>query len=183
MNIVGKKVYLRAMEYEDMELFREMVNNPEMERKVVGWSFPIAKEQQLDWYKHSIQSSSNLRLSIVNKKDDLLLGMLNLVNIEWKNGTAYHGIKLSDSTPKKQGFGTDSVMALMRYAFEELRLHRIETCWFSDNIASQRLYLKCGWKVEGRSREAIYCNGIHHDLVTSGILKSDYYAVKEELGY
>ena len=43
MNVIGKKVYLRAMEPEDMEILREMTNNPDMERKIAGWSFPVTR--------------------------------------------------------------------------------------------------------------------------------------------
>ena len=39
MNIKGKIVTLRAVELEDMELLRGMLNDPEMEKAVVGWSF------------------------------------------------------------------------------------------------------------------------------------------------
>lgn len=40
MNLFGKKVMLRALEPEDMSYLLEMINDPEMEKMVVGWSFP-----------------------------------------------------------------------------------------------------------------------------------------------
>lgn len=40
-----KKVKLRALETEDMELLRETVNDPEVERLVGGWSFPVSKKE------------------------------------------------------------------------------------------------------------------------------------------
>ena len=46
MNIKGKIVTLRAVELEDMELLRGMLNDPEMEKAVVGWSFPVSKYSQ-----------------------------------------------------------------------------------------------------------------------------------------
>ena len=51
MSIMGKKIYLRAMELEDMEMYRDMINDEEVSRMVVGWSFPVSKKEQLDWYK------------------------------------------------------------------------------------------------------------------------------------
>lgn len=183
MNIVGKKVYLRAMESEDMELFRDMTNNPDMEKKIAGWSFPISRKQQMDWYENVVYDKNNLRWSIVSRENEKLLGMLNLVNIDWKNGTAFHGIRLSDEAPKKKGIGTDAVMTLMKYAFEELRLHRLEGGWLENNIASQSLYLKCGWKKEGIQRESVFYEGDFHNFIAAGVLESDYYGVKESLGY
>ena len=183
MNIIGKKIYLRAMEPDDMELFRKMTNDPEMEKRIVGWSFPVARAQQLKWYESSINSKSEIRLSVVLRKDDSLLGMLNLVDIDWKNGTAQHGIRLADNVPRREGIGTDAVMTLMKYAFEELRLHRLEGGWLVNNIASQRLYEKCGWKSEGIKREAIYAEGSYLDFIIAGILEKDYYEIKKKNGY
>ncbi len=183
MNMIGKKVCLRAMEPEDMELFREMTNDPELEHKIVGWSFPVSKKQQMEWYDKTILNSTDLRLSIVDKDTDDLFGMLNLVNIDWKNGTAFHGIRLSNATPRKKGIGTDAVMTLMKYAFEELRLHRLESGWLTNNIASEKLYTKCGWSSEGIAREAVFYNSEYCDMVYAGILKKDYYEIKKILGY
>lgn len=183
MNIIGKKIYLRAMEPEDMEVLREMINDPVMERKIEGWSFPVSRKQQMNWYENSITSQSNLKFSIVSRSSEQLLGMLNLVDIDWKNGVAQHGIRLSNAAPKAQGIGTDAVMAIMRYAFEELRLNKLESGRIIDNIASQRLYAKCGWKDEGIKREAIFCEGRYLDFVITGILKKEYYLVKAQLGY
>ena len=182
MNVIGKKVYLRAMEPEDMEILREMTNNPDMERKIAGWSFPVSRIQQQEWYEKST-NNNNIRLSIIHKKNDKFLGMLNLVDIDWKNGTAFHGIRLSDGTPKGKGIGTDAIMILMKYAFEELRLHRLDGGRIIDNIASEKLYKKCGWKDEGLRREAVFCQGAYFDYVYMGILDKDYYSVKKGLGY
>lgn len=48
MNIYGNKVVLRALEPGDMPYLREMINDPEMEKMVIGWSFPISEKQQID---------------------------------------------------------------------------------------------------------------------------------------
>lgn len=183
MNLIGKKVILRAMELEDMELFREMTNDPNMERLIAGWSFPISKQQQLDWYNRVYNDNKSLRFTVVLKENNSVVGMVNLVDIDWKNGTAMHGIRLSDDAPKNQGIGTDAVMTLMRYAFEELRLHRLNGGRIEDNYASEKLYKKCGWVDEGIQRESIFCEGKYHDYISVGILAQEYFEKKKELGY
>ena len=56
MNIKGKKVFLRALEIEDMEFLRAMINDGEMEHNVIGWSFPVSKYEQQKWYSGSRRS-------------------------------------------------------------------------------------------------------------------------------
>lgn len=182
MNIKGKKVTLRAIEKEDLELMRNMLNDPEMESLVVGWAFPISRYQQEKWYENNINNMNNLRF-IIETKEDGAIGLITLTEIDWKNRKAINGIKILDKNSRKKGIGIDSLMAIMRYCFDELQLHRLKTTRFLDNIASEKLYNKCGWKEEGIKRECIYKNGKWRDLVFTGILKSDYLKLVEETKY
>ena len=57
--------------------------------------------------------------------------------------------------PSKRN-GTDTVMAIMKYAFEELQLNRLDGTIIEYNEPSRRLYYdKCGWMVEGVRRKAV----------------------------
>lgn len=46
MNVYGKKIYLRAMEPDDMEMYRDMINNPDIEKMLGGGvEFPSIKKR------------------------------------------------------------------------------------------------------------------------------------------
>ena len=182
MSIMGKKIYLRAMELEDMEMYRDMINDEEVSRMVVGWSFPVSKKEQLDWY-NCVVSDVNKRFTVCRKENNQAVGMVTLTNIDLVNRSAFHGIKLHPSCPKRTGVGTDAVMTLMEYAFNHINLNRLDGKWLLYNIASKKLYEKCGWHEEGIKRQAIFRNGEYHDLAISGILKEEYLAAKERLGW
>ncbi|MDY0143717.1 MAG: GNAT family protein [Bacteroidales bacterium] len=172
MNIYGQKVVLRALELEDMQFLQEMLNDPEMERMVIGWSFPTSKKQQLMWYENIVNDKLNHRFAI--SYDNKFVGVSTLTKIDWKNRSANHGIKLHSSTPKGIGIATDAIYATMKYAFEELQLNRLGGSFLDYNIASQKLYEKCGWKKEGVYRQSIFKNNAYHDEYPTAILKGDY---------
>lgn len=181
MNIIGDKVCLRAMELEDMECFRNMLNNPEIENMLGGWSTPVSMYQQEEWYKRVINDNRNFRWSVIKRDDQELIGMVNLVDIDWKNGTGFHGIRLLPGEKyRHQGYGTDAVNTLMSYAFEELRLNRLETTIIEYNHFSQALYHKCGWSIEGTKRMAVYRNGRYFDLLVLGVLAYEWEERKEK---
>lgn len=92
MNIRGKIVTLRAMDIEDQELLRDMVNDPEIEKMVGGYSYPISKEQQLNWFKANSNNQNNLRL-IIETEEDGAIGFANIVNIDWKTEVLFTGLK------------------------------------------------------------------------------------------
>lgn len=182
MNIEGKYVLLRALETEDLEVVRESVNDPEVEGLVVGWSFPLSREDQLGWYQSTSHSEKTRRFAI-ETRDDGLVGLSVLSDIDWKNRSASHGIKLFGRQRRSRGIGTDALMAVMRYAFDELQMHRLDACWFSDNAASRSLHLKCGWTEEGTRRSCVYKGGSYRDITTAGILVEEYRLFVERTGY
>lgn len=174
MNIRGRHVTLRAIEREDLELLRAMFNDEAIEQLVVGWAFPLARQQQEDWYDQNIGNTSSLRLIIETDAGDAV-GVIMLKDIDWKNRRATHGIKLARASDRARGIGTDALRAIMRYAFNELQLHRLDSVILEGNEPSYHLHCaKCGWTPEGRQRQAIYKNGRYHDLLLIGILADDY---------
>ncbi|MBR0257904.1 MAG: GNAT family N-acetyltransferase [Synergistaceae bacterium] len=174
MYLYGKKVILRAVEEEDTEMLRELTNSPDFERMIVGWAFPISKKDQREWFMNCHNSESRLRFTIETEQDGAV-GMIGLKNIDWKNGSAEGlGIRIAKREIRSRGLGTDAQLTLMRYAFEELRLNRINASVLSYNAPSLKMCEKVGFKVEGVKRRAIYKGGKFHDLVILGCLKSDY---------
>lgn len=173
MKILGKLIELRAIEIEDAEILREMVNDPEMERNVVGWGFPVSKHGQLKWIENVNKDNKNIHFAI-EIQDEGCIGVATLVNIDWKNRSAIHGIKLVNKDFRGKGIGTDVVLSIMKYAFEELQLNRLDGSFLPYNKASINLYKKCGWKIEGEKENAIFKNGEYHNLIITGITYNDY---------
>ena len=182
MNIEGKKVILRAMEKADMELVRKLFNSREVEHLVLGWSFPLSAYQQEKWFENNYNDRNNFRF-VIDSIEDGPIGIATLTDIDWKNRRAYHGIKILPELNKHKGNGMDAVMALMRYAFDELQLVRLDGGWFEDNLPSKKLYTKCGWQEEGRKRKYVYQNGQYKDVIFTGILAEDYYRLVDENQY
>lgn len=180
MEIYYGKIKLRALEPEDMELLRLTVNDPEMERMVVGWSFPVSKHQQMGWYDRNIANSTNHRFAV--DYEGRFVGISTLTEIDWKNRSAFHGIKLTLDAPKGQGIGFDAVVAVMKYAFEELQLNRLYGGILEYNVPSQKLYAKCGWVEEGRYRQCVFKNNAYYDEIPVAILRDEYFEWKNRNG-
>lgn len=175
MNIKGKFVTLRAMTREDMPLIVDMFNDPEIESLVIGWAFPISLEQQNKWFDDHISDKDSFRF-VIETREDGAVGIATLTDIDWKNRRASHGIKIMKSQNRGKGIGTDAVMAIMRYAFDELNLHRLDSGVFPENAASRALYShKCGWSEEGLRKEYIYKGGKYRDFIPTGITNNQYY--------
>lgn len=183
MNIQGKKVTLRALERTDMEELRSFHNDPEIGYLLGGWSHPISSDQQNKWFDGLANDPHHLRFAIDTPTDGFI-GISTITNIDFKNRSAYHGIMIGKKNMHGHGYGRDTVMATMKYAFEELGLHRLDGDIVEHNIPSYHLYVqKCGWKKEGVLREHVYRKNQYYDRIIVGILKSDYDELCEQNNY
>ena len=68
---------------------------------------------------------------------------------------------------------TAAVQALLPFAFDTLRLHRVEAACIPTNDASIRLLEKCGFAREGYAREYLCINGIWQDHLLYARLRQD----------
>ena len=154
-------------------------NDPDIERTIVGWALPISKKDEETWYSSFTNTIQNIRY-IITTHDGERVGMTGLGNIDMKNGCAKGlGIRIAKEFQSK-GLATDAYMTMFSFAFNELRLHRIETSAFDDNFASLKFQEKLGCKREGIKREAAFKNGEYKNIVTLGCLKEDFVPLYEE---
>jgi len=174
MNIRGKHVTLRAIEREDLSLLQRWSNDPDIQYQLGGWHFPSSAVDMEKWLESWQSDESNRRFAI-DTEEHGLVGTANLTNINWKDRNAFHGMLLGHEDTRRQGYGTDTVMAIMRYAFEELGLERLDTSIIEYNEASHRLYVgKCAWKEEGRKKNWYWRKNRFWDKIIVGINRDDY---------
>jgi RimJ/RimL family protein N-acetyltransferase len=184
MSIPGVKVRLRAVEEADLPLLHAWANDEELWSHLGGWRFPSNFESIKVWFAGLGADPLNHRFVIEAKDGGQVIGTANLVNIDWKNNHAFHGMMLGPIDLRGKGYGLDTVMAVMRYAFDELHLERLDGDIIEYNEASIRLYVgKCGWKEEGRLRRWHFRKGRYWDKVIVGVTRDDYAALAKATNY
>lgn len=172
MYIKGEKVLLRAIEFSDAEMLRAMINDEKIEEVAWGYSFPVAEHQQVKWIENLSNETSTFRAII--DVDGTAIGTIILTDIDFRNGSAEVHIKLASQENRGKGYGSDAVKALVKYAFEELRMNCIYSRVKEDNIPSQKMFEKCGFVKEGRLRSRVYRHGRFFDFFEYSILRSEY---------
>ena len=174
MNIQGEKVLLRAINENDLPLLHKWSNDPEINYMLGGWHFPSSEEDQEKWFNGLSLNSNNQRFAIVT--EDLgLIGMANLVDINWKDRNAFTGMLLGEKNVRGKGYGVDTVRTINKFAFEELGLMRMSTTIISYNKASLAVYTKkCGWQIEGVKKNQYFRKNQWWDEFFIGITRDDY---------
>lgn len=170
----GRQVMLRPPEREDMAFLTALNSEPTVRDRVVGWDWPRSLSQQLSWFEKS--ASPSTQRFIVADSAGHPVGLTGLWDINWHDRNAIVGVKLGGPHGVLgRGLGSDALMALMTFAFEDVGLQRLHGSILAGNVASLRSFCdKCGWRKEGLSREHAWRNGALVDVVQIGVLKADF---------
>ena len=109
-------------------------------------------------------------------------GNINLHSIDRKNGTFSVSLYFLKNARNK-GYAVKSMALLVKYAFEELRLNKMNICVNAGNESSARVMRKLGCSVEGVWRENVYYDGKYVDVVLFGVTKKTFFERFEEKKY
>ena len=72
------------------------------------------------------------------------------------------------------GYTTEALKHLIKYAFEENNVYRISTGCIKENIGSEKVMIKGGLKKEAELREYVFHEGKLKDWVDYGLLKKEW---------
>lgn len=149
--------------YEDAEFMRLLDADP---------AFPKTVEEVEEMIAEMRKNKAHV-FALRRLADDVLMGMGGLDEISWSNGVAFAVVGLGRPY-WNQGYGTEAMAMILRYAFDELNLHKVQLTVFGYNPRALAVYRKVGFREEGVMREFLHRDGARHDLIMMGILAREW---------
>jgi [ribosomal protein S5]-alanine N-acetyltransferase len=113
--------------------------------------------------------------------DASFAGEVNVANVQRgpiQTGTIGYWI---DQERAGNSYVAEGVVVLMRYAFAELRLHRLEVCIVPRNTNSRRVMEKLGLREEGLAVRMLEINGVWEDHLRYAITAEEWHDRSDEL--
>jgi [ribosomal protein S5]-alanine N-acetyltransferase len=138
---------------------------------------PPARDHQdvLEWIEtvdQGIERNETLMWAIELNAAASFLGMIGFVSSKPADQRAEVGYMILPDY-YGHGFVTEALRAIIQYGFDEMKLHSIEAVIDPENLASERVLQKCGFKKEAHFRENEYWQGRFLDTVVYSRLASD----------
>lgn len=128
---------------------------------------------EISWYESIFNEQTGIRWGISLKDNDKIIGSCGFLNTVSTHRRTDIGFELSKEY-WGQGIGSEAIMAIIHYAFEQMNIQRIQALIEPLNIASQKMVEKAGFLQEGLLRKYEYTCGNFDDLYMYGLLKEDY---------
>lgn len=166
-------VELAPLRAADSELLFAWINDRDL--VVLNAPFrPVSRAEHDAWFD-DVRSRDDVRIFGIRLQDgDRLVGSCQLHSIHPVNRSAELQIRIGADDAQDRGVGTAAVRLLLRCAFEELALHRVQLRVFATNERARHVYERVGFRVEGVQREAVCIDGAWIDVVLMAILAADF---------
>ncbi len=165
------RLTLRAFEPEDAPAFAAYRNLPEVAALQTWESYSLENAQHLIQTMQTLGKPTDFQwYQIAVTLEEKLIGDL---AFKLKGQQAEIGYSFNPAF-QNQGYATESLGALLEYAFGTLGLHRIHATTDPRNTASIRLLEKLGFRKEGHLKENFWFKGAWVDDLLYGLLAREW---------
>lgn len=168
-------IELLPLQNSQAAIFHRWISDPE----VIAYSLTAFQnltsvEQVAEWLAHTLLDQRSLTLGIYLAETKELIGYAGIVNISRINQSGEYFILLGEKRYWGQGIGTSVTRQVVTRAFQELELHRVMLTVSVPNEGGVKAYLKAGFQLEGRLRQACYRQHAFHDKLLMSVLKTEW---------
>jgi len=125
-----------------------------------------------EWYLEHFSGVKNLIYLV--SYDDNPIGYFTIEGIDKVNRYCEFGIVIGELDYHNKGIGTSAVCMMLEKAFGEMNMHRVFAGIEEGNIPSIRCFMKSGFALEGRLREAKFADDRYNDILLFSILGHEW---------
>jgi len=171
----GEHIRLTALTLEDIPRFAPWYQDAGFMRLFAAVPANPKSEPELkEWLEERHKDPNGFIFAIRPAAGDDLLGFAELDGILWPHQVGGVAIAIGDAENQGKGYGREAMELLLRFAFMELNLHRLQLTAFSYNARAVALYESLGFRREGVFREFLQRDGRRHDMVLFGLLRHEW---------
>ena len=162
--LINDRIYLRAVEPEDMDVMYEMENDPSM-WDISNFTVPYSRyvlRQYIEGSQCDVFADKQLRLMIVRKSDHCILGTIDMTDFVPLHSRGEVGIAIHKDY-RQQGYAGDALNLLCEYAFDFLSLTQLYAHVAVDNDVCMKLFTSCGFVQCGLLKNWLQIGGCYKD--------------------
>ncbi|MCM1063917.1 MAG: GNAT family N-acetyltransferase [Eubacterium sp.] len=156
-------IFLRLMTAADTDRIVSW-RNKDVVRKNFIYQEPFTREGHEDWVRNKVETGQVVQMIICDIFTERPLGSVYIRDIDREHNKAEYGIFIGEDDARGKGIGTAAARLMLRYCFEEERLHRVYLRAFASNAQAIHSYEKAGFVREGLLKDDVRIRGKYHDI-------------------
>lgn len=165
-----EKISIRKFKKEDIDNKIRWINDSE-NNEFLHYDLPLEYEKTLKWFMNNKDRMD--RFDAVIEYNAMPVGIIGLLNIDYKNKKAEFYITVGEKDYKGKGIAYKASMELLKYAFNDLGLNKIYLYTETENKIAQKLFEKLGFTREGLLKYDVIIKDKKKDRYIYAIFKNE----------
>ncbi|MDZ7771691.1 MAG: GNAT family protein [Balneolaceae bacterium] len=166
------RIRLRPLRKEDSDRFYRWITDRDLLLYNATYH-PVSEYEHEEWVETMLEGRDDMVLFVIEHiEDEIPIGSCQLKEIHRTHRRAELQIRIGERDYWGQGLGTEAVNKLVRFAFQDLNLHRVQLEVHAPNTRAIKTYEKCGFEHEGTLKDAKYIDGEYIDVILMAILNT-----------
>lgn len=145
--------------------------------RLTGCKEVFSEKEVTSFFLKSIEEDNRYFFLIISPNGKII-GESVINEIDWNLRCANFRIAIFHMTERGKGIGTWVAETTRDFAFEKLKLHRLELSVYSFNPRAEHTYSKVGFKREGVLRDAVMDGNKYADNILMSILEDEWKSLK-----
>lgn len=173
-----ERLLLRPLEHNDVELIWSDITDPEIS-KYMAWEAHTEKLQTINFIEAEIERrEANKGITWAIMMSGAFCGIVSLIGlVRTHRALTYNKAELAYWLSRKhqgKGIMTEAAKRVLKFGFNDLKLHKICVSHFSENEASEKLIKRLGFRFVGEQIEEYQKDGIWHNQKNYEIIGKEY---------
>lgn len=180
LKLEGERILLRPLKMSDAKDIYFNIQDKKIAQNTLRIPWPYRLKDAKNFIKESqrsLKKRKNFVFGIELKDKKEVVGVISLDNVDFEHRHGEIGYWLGKKYRGK-GLMVEAGKLVLNFAFKKLKLHRVDAGVFSDNLASQKVLKKLGFKKEGVRRHWRFKFGRWRDDVMYSILENEWKMIK-----
>ncbi len=169
-HLVGSKVSLRPASQEDLAATHKWLTESDPDSIYNSVTRILSAAETADMFRRKRRVEMDTVLMIIDKKSELPVGTLTLLNYNSLNRSAELNI-LIDPERREKGYGSDAIKVISKYLFMQRGLNKVYTQLAGFNASAVEMFESLGFKKDGTLRDHHFYEGEYHTTLIYSLLR------------
>jgi len=176
----GKRIVMRKITKSDAQDMYRYSQRLEVTKYLLWYPHEslLYTKRYLDEVMRQYKAHTFFDFAVVSRDDGRMIGTCGFTKLDPINHSCEIGYVISPDYWGR-GIASEAVEMILRFAFCNLGLHRVEARYMPGNAASRRVMEKSHMLFEGIERDGVYVKGAYQDVGKCAILRDEYLALHE----
>ena len=170
--LIGRRVYLRPLQKEDLVHIRKWYDDAEI-RGLIG-EVTSMSHSDCEKFLEVHADSSREWFVVVIQENSRVIGEAGLLRMDRAWRATDVSVIIGEKEEWGKGYGTETILLLLDYAFRHLNFHRVAIGVVGFNERALHFWEKTGFRREGIQRDGYYYDGKYYDFVMMSMLENEF---------